>query len=534
MKIAVVGSGLAGLAAAWRLSERHEVTLFERHPSPGMAVHGVEVGSGPSACRVDVPLRVFYPGYYPRLTALYRDLGVETEPVDYSATFTDEAGAPFFGYRNLHLGPLALPLPKRETLSSRRALAIVRDLFRLRRRGARGARSVKARTIGALLAEEGYSDDFRDGFLFPTFGTICTCSYASVATFPAAHVVDYLARGVLVTSVRRAKLGADDVVRRLVRRIAHVRCGVELTHVDASRDRVEVEVDGAHERFDHVVLATKFTLNMSPGNPNAGGNGRKNIMQSCEASLRRLQTDSIDLYWMHMHDGLTPVEEVMSALDALVRSGKVRYVGLSDIPAWYAAKAQTIADFRGWAPLIAMQLEYSLITRDIEREHVPLALEAGMGITPWSPLGGGMLTGKYTREGVVTAPKGTKGAGRLSFNKSAKSPRLSNERNWEIVDALLGVAKEMGRAPAEIALNWITKRPGVTSTIIGATTSAQLRQNLTALEFDIPDELSAKLDAASAFKLGFPYEFLVPGSNVSKMVAGGTSVRPTPPWFRGK
>lgn len=285
---------------------------------------------------------------------------------------------------------------------------------------------------------------------------------------------------------------------------------------------------------DHVVLATKFTLNMSPGNPNAGGNGRKNIMQSCEASLRRLQTDSIDLYWMHMHDGLTPVEEVMSALDALVRSGKVRYVGLSDIPAWYAAKAQTIADFRGWAPLIAMQLEYSLITRDIEREHVPLALEAGMGITPWSPLGGGMLTGKYTREGVVSAPKGTKGAGRLSFNKNAKSPRLSNDRNWEIVDALLGVAKEMGRAPAEIALNWITKRPGVTSTIIGATTSAQLRQNLTALDFDIPDELSAKLDAASAIKLGFPYEFLVPGGNVSKMVAGGTSVRPTPPWFRGK
>lgn len=257
MKIAVVGSGLAGLAAAWRLSDRHEVTLLERHPSPGMAVHGVEIGSGPSACRVDVPLRVFYPGYYPRLTALYRSLGVETEPVDYSATFTDAAGAPFFGYRNLHVGPLALPLPKKETLSSRRALAIVRDLFRLRLRGARGARGSTAPTIGALLAEEGYSDDFRDGFLYPTLGTICTCSYASVATFPATHVVDYLARGVLVTSVRRAKLGADDVVRRLVRRIAHVRCGVELTRVDASRDRVEVEVDGARERFDHVVLATQ-------------------------------------------------------------------------------------------------------------------------------------------------------------------------------------------------------------------------------------------------------------------------------------
>jgi len=285
---------------------------------------------------------------------------------------------------------------------------------------------------------------------------------------------------------------------------------------------------------DHIVLATKFTLNMAPGNPNAGGNGRKCIMQSCEASLRRLQTDCIDLYWMHMHDGMTPVEEVMSALDALVRAGKVRYVGFSDIPAWYAAKAQTIADWRGWAPLVAMQLEYSLITRDIEREHVPFALEAGLGVTPWSPLGGGLLTGKYTRDGVVAGPKGTKGAGRLSFNKNAKSPRLSSERNWEIVDALLAVAQDLGRSTAEVALNWITKRPGVTSTIIGATTAAQLKQNLSALDFDIPAELSAKLDAASAIKLGFPYEFLVPGGNVSKMVAGGTNVRPHPKWYHGK
>ncbi len=282
---------------------------------------------------------------------------------------------------------------------------------------------------------------------------------------------------------------------------------------------------------DRVVLATKFTLNMFAGDPNGGGNGRKNIIQSCEASLRRLQTDYIDLYWLHMHDSLTPVEEVMSALDALVRAGKVRHIGLSDTPAWYAAKAQTLATLRGWAPLCAFQLEYSLLTRDIEREHVPLALEEGIGITPWSPLGGGMLTGKYTREGAVTGAKPTKGAGRLVFNRSAPSPRLARERNWKIVDELVAVAKELGRTPAEVALNWATRRPGVVSTIIGATTPAQLAANLGALEFTLPPELSKRLDEVSAPHVGFPYEFLQRDGFVDKMVKGGTRVEAWPEWY---
>ena len=282
---------------------------------------------------------------------------------------------------------------------------------------------------------------------------------------------------------------------------------------------------------DRVVLATKFTLNMFAGDPNAGGNGRKNIIQSCEASLRRLQTDYIDLYWLHMHDSLTPVEEVMSALDALVRAGKVRHIGLSDTPAWYASKAQTLANLRGWAPLCAFQLEYSLITRDIEREHVALALEEGIGITPWSPLGGGMLTGKYTREGTVGGDKATMGAGRLISNKTAPSPRLAKERNWKIVDELVAVAKELGRTPAEVALNWATRRPGIVSTIIGATTRAQLAANLGALEFTIPAELAKRLDDVSTPHIGFPYEFLQRDGFVDKMVKGGTRVEAWPDWY---
>src|SRR5581483_3383352 len=160
-------------------------------------------------------------------------------------------------------------------------------------------------------------------------------------------------------------------------------------------------------------------------------------------------------------DGVTPVEEVVRTLDDLVGRGHVRYVGLSNVPAWYLAKAQTIADLRGWTPLVALQLEYSLVERSIEREHVPAALELGLGVCPWSPLASGLLTGKYTREGVRAAGEGrlkaVQGAGNPSFDK------LFTERNWRIVGALLAVAKDLGRPPAQVALNWVATRPGVTS-----------------------------------------------------------------------
>ena len=201
---------------------------------------------------------------------------------------------------------------------------------------------------------------------------------------------------------------------------------------------------------DRVVLATKFTFASEPGNPNSGGNGRKNIHRALEGSLRRLQTDYVDLYWLHAWDGLTPVDEVLSTLDGLVRAGKVRAIGFSDVPAWYLARAQTIAEFRGWEPLCALQLEYSLVERNIEREHVPAALALGVGICPWSPLASGMLSGKYRRDQAL------EGQGRLGEIQKSGNPgflKLFTDRNWQIVDVLVSVAKEMGRPPAQVALN---------------------------------------------------------------------------------
>lgn len=278
---------------------------------------------------------------------------------------------------------------------------------------------------------------------------------------------------------------------------------------------------------DRLVVATKFTFNARPGDPNAGGNGRKNIHRALEGSLRRLQTDYIDLYWLHAWDGLTPVEEVLSTLDALVRSGKVRYIGLSDTPAWYLARAQTVAELRGYERICSLQLEYSLAERSIEREHIPAALELGMGVCAWSPLASGFLAGKYNRiEG------GVEGQGRLATVKGSGNPVFDKftERNWAILDVLRGVAGELGRAPAQVAINWATKRPGVSSVILGATRMAQLEDNLTALDFEIPAELSRRLEEASRPEMGFPYMFFSPA--MQGMLSGGVPVRREPPWFR--
>lgn len=274
-------------------------------------------------------------------------------------------------------------------------------------------------------------------------------------------------------------------------------------------------------RRDEVVLATKFSFSARQGDPNAGGNGRKNILRALEGSLRRLRTDYVDLYWLHAWDGLTPVEEVMSTLDALVKSGKVRYLGLSDVPAWYLARAQTLAELRGLERIAALQLEYSLVERNIEREHVVAARELCVGLMPWSPLASGLLTGKYQRDGV--SPRGS---GRLEVMAGSGHPafeKLFNERNWAIVDELGRVASELGRKPAEVALAWVTQRPGVTSTIIGATKLEQLEQNLGALALRIPEELAARLDAVSRPEEVHPYIFFAP--KMRAMQTGGTSVR---------
>jgi aryl-alcohol dehydrogenase-like predicted oxidoreductase len=269
---------------------------------------------------------------------------------------------------------------------------------------------------------------------------------------------------------------------------------------------------------DRIVLATKFTFNAEKGNPNAGGNGRKNIYRAIEGSLRRLNTDYVDLYWLHAWDMVTPVEEVLSTIDALVRAGKVRHFGLSDTPAWYAAHGQTLARDKGWEPVAAFQLEYSLAERSIEREHIPAAAHLGIGLCPWSPLAGGFLTGKYRQKPGENAP-----AGRLQTAWGGMFDRFNTEKNRQILDALLAVAAEIGRPPAEVALNWVNGRPGVTSTIIGATSLAQLDSNLASLDFTLPAELRARLDEASRLEVINPYRFFEPQTQA--MVNGGASVR---------
>jgi aryl-alcohol dehydrogenase-like predicted oxidoreductase len=256
-------------------------------------------------------------------------------------------------------------------------------------------------------------------------------------------------------------------------------------------------------RRDRVVLATKFFGGMFPGDPNSGGTSRKAIITSLENSLRRLQTDYIDLYWMHAWDATTPIEETMSALDDLVKAGKVRYIGFSDAPAWKCAEAQMIARFRGWAPLVALQIEYSLLERTVEGELVPMARELGLGITPWSPLKSGVLSGKYTRDnhGSQKAARGAWAEGNLG------------EKAYAIIDELIATAKEVDSTPARVALAWLSQKPGVTSIILGARSKEQLEDNLASADLVLPAARLQKLDELSKPTLSFPAGMLgiVPG-----------------------
>ena len=275
---------------------------------------------------------------------------------------------------------------------------------------------------------------------------------------------------------------------------------------------------GGRER---VVLATKFSFNQLAGDPNAGGNGRKNIYRALEGSLRRLKTDFVDLYWLHAWDGNTPVEEVMSTLDALVRAGKVRAVGLSNVPGWYFGRAQTLAEWRGWEPVCALQLEYSLVERNLEREHVPAALALDAGICPWSPLASGLLTGKYARKGVEAAGKGRLPAVSTSANPNFQ--KIFTQRNWVIAEAVVEAARKLGRSPAQVAINWVARRPGVVSTLLGATKLDQLEDNLHALEFELPAETLKVLDEVSRPASLTPYVFFEP--TMRAMIDGGVPVR---------
>jgi len=274
------------------------------------------------------------------------------------------------------------------------------------------------------------------------------------------------------------------------------------------------------EKRDRVVIATKFFGNAFPRDPNGGGAGRKSMLAACHESLRRLQTDYIDLYWMHCWDQHTPIEETLRALEDLVSAGKVRYIGFSDTPAWKVAQAQVTAQLRGWAPLVALQIEYSLLERTVEGELIPMAQALGLGVTPWSPLKSGVLSGKYTRENQ----------GKVAPARGVWAERHLNEKTYALLDELIRVAKEVDSTPARVALAWVQGRPGVTSTIIGARTMEQLEQNLGALEVRLPPAHVQRLDELSEPQLDFPAGFLkaAPSFMHAELTVNGVTAPPAP------
>ena len=252
-------------------------------------------------------------------------------------------------------------------------------------------------------------------------------------------------------------------------------------------------IGGERERF---VVATKYSFNSHPGDPNAGGNHRKHMVEALHGSLRRLDTDYIDLYWVHAWDEMTPVEEVMRALDDMVRAGKVLYVGISDAPAWWIARANTLAEWRGWTPFTALQIEYNLVERTPERELIPMAGALGLGVTAWSPLASGWLTGKYLVK--------SKEERRLE-----KTPQFArrNQRSEAIARAVVKVAKAAGKSPAQVALNWLRAR-NATIPILGARTRAQFHDNMRCLGWSLNAKQLAQLDEVSRIEPGFPMDFL--------------------------
>ncbi len=277
---------------------------------------------------------------------------------------------------------------------------------------------------------------------------------------------------------------------------------------------------------DSIVLATKSGFGAGKG-PHAGGNGAKHVYAALNASLKRLQTDYIDLYWVHVWDSVTPAEELLETMAALVRAGKIRYWGMSNSPAWYVAKVATLAATRGLPGPISLQYFYSLVNRDIEDEHVPLAAEFGLGLLPWSPLAYGLLTGKYDRETYdrtqveksETQPADDKRlAGANPFGNS-----LFTERNWNIVEVLKDIAKDAGQSPARVALAWVMGRAGVASTLMGVSRVEQVADNIAALGVVLSAEHRATLDAVSAPPQKMLYSLFTPTMR-QQAVFGGSSV----------
>jgi aryl-alcohol dehydrogenase-like predicted oxidoreductase len=279
-------------------------------------------------------------------------------------------------------------------------------------------------------------------------------------------------------------------------------------------------------RRGRTVVATKFSASATRHDPNSGGASRLAIINACEASLRRLRTDYIDLYLMHWQDPITPIEETMAALGDLVRSGKVRYLGFSDVPAWKATHAQMVAKHSQTAPLVALQIEYSLLERSVEFDFLPMAAEMGLGVTPWSPIGGGALTGKYRSDGSVEG----------STARGNSIARRMDGRIYGIVEQLRALSEPLRTTPGQVALAWLLARSGVVSPIVGPRTIAQLNENLDALALNLTPDATADLDELSKPTRPFPHSLMrrVWGTSHGDMTINGQYYEPSPATPRGE
>ena len=260
-----------------------------------------------------------------------------------------------------------------------------------------------------------------------------------------------------------------------------------------------------HSNRDNFILATKYSLHDNLTNVNASGNNRKNMMRSVEESLKRLNTDFIDLFYLHIWDNLTPMDEVLRGLDDLVKQGKVNYIGISDTPAWLVSQAQTMAELMGWSRFVALQVEYSLLQRTPERELIPMAKHYNLTVTPWAPLAGGALTGKYTKGDTGRLPK--------------ESKRL-NERAVKITEEVMAIAKELNVQPSSVALKWTMQQGFSCIPIIGATKPEQLLENLNCLDVNLSNEQMNRLNQVSKIELGFPGDFFLE-EGVKNVLYGG-------------
>ncbi|MEW2522246.1 aldo/keto reductase [Actinacidiphila alni] len=283
-------------------------------------------------------------------------------------------------------------------------------------------------------------------------------------------------------------------------------------------------IEGASERIvgaylkdrsglrDRLVISTKFARGMFPGDPNGGGAGRKAVLQQVDASLTRLGTDHIDLYWQHCWDRHTPLEETLAALNDLVTAGKIRYIGLSNTPAWAVARMATVAEFRSWSPIVALQVEYSLVRRTVEGELFGAARELGLGTLAYSPLASGVLSGKYSRE--LRRPEGS--------GRGALAEAQLGERTFAILDVLHRAAGALGCDVAAAALAWVRQQPATTSTILGVRGPGQLAANLASLDVTLPGEVLRELDEVSAPDLNYPYPWLA--TIATPLQQGGTEI----------